>query len=268
MPSLLRVGWSSASRLPAVSGERAKMKPAQSTRLSAESCTLASSRLHRYFLFGSFQFLHEPPSPRRVDVDPGAHRARQCNRLDVAPLRRGGLRAHDLVDQRRVVLEQLPLVEALLADRYVDVRAAVGAVLELAGLRLLDRLRDVHRDRAGLRVRHLPARAEDAAELADDAHLVRSRDRDVEIVEALLDLLREIRGADDVRAGLLRLAGLLALGEDGDARLAPGAVREHQRPAELLLGVADIEAQVEVRLDGLVELRGREALQHPDRFHR
>src|SRR5205823_3888961 len=124
------------------------------------------------------------------------------------------------------------------------------------------------RDGAGLRVRHLPARAEDPAELTDDAHLVGSRDRDVEVVEALLDLLREIGRADDVSARLLGLAGLLALGEDGDARLSPRAVREHQRPAQLLLGVAHVEAEVEVRLDRLVELRGREALQHPDRFHR
>ena len=40
---------------------------------------------------------------------------------------------------------------------------------------------DVQRHRARLRVRHQPARAEDAAELADDAHLVGRRDRDVEV---------------------------------------------------------------------------------------
>ena len=50
--------------------------------------------------------------------------------FDVAPLGGGRLRAHDLVDQRRVVLQQLALVEALLADRDVDVRAVVRAVLE------------------------------------------------------------------------------------------------------------------------------------------
>src|SRR5437868_14850393 len=121
------------------------MKPAQSTRPAAESCTLASLRLHRYrFLFRSFEVFHDAPSPRRVDVDPGTHRAGQCNRLDVAAFGRGWLRPHDLVDQHRVVLEQLALVEALLADRDMDVCAAVGAVLELAGLRLLDGLCDVH----------------------------------------------------------------------------------------------------------------------------
>src|SRR5262249_3473476 len=109
-------------------------------------------------------------------------------------------------------------------------------------------------------------RAEDASELSDDAHLVRRGDRDVEVVEALLDLAREVRGADDVRAGLLRLARLVAVGEDSDARLAARAVGEHQRPAQLLLGVTDVEAEVEMRLDGLVELRGLEALEDADRL--
>src|SRR5439155_19146012 len=92
--------------------------------------------------------------------------------------------------------------------------------------------------------------------------------RDVEVVEALLDPRREVGGADDFRARLLGLAGLLALGEDHDAGLAAGAVREHQRPAQLLLGVTDVEPEVEVRLDSLVVLRRREAFQHPDRLCR
>src|SRR5919204_563468 len=122
-------------------------------------------------------------------MDPGAHRRGQRNSLNVAALRGRRLRADDLVEQRRVVLGELALVEALFAERDVNVCAAVGAVLELAGLRLLHGLAHVHRDGAGLRVRHLPARAEDAAELADHAHLVRGRDRHVEVVEPLVELL-------------------------------------------------------------------------------
>src|SRR5581483_12250400 len=152
------------------------------------------------------------------------------------------------------------------ADRDVDVRAAVGAVLELAGLRVADRLRDVEGDRARLRVRHQAARAEDAAEAADVPHLVGRRDRDVELGEALLDPLREVGGADDVGACLLRLARLVALGEDGDPHVLAGAVREHQRPAELLVGMADVQTEPEVHLDGLVELRAGELLQHPHRL--
>src|SRR5688572_5426504 len=107
--------------------------------------------------------------PRLGRVDPHArpHGAGQRDRVDVATLRRCGLRADDLLDHRRVVLEQHALVEALAPDREMDVGPAVGAVLELARLRLAYGLPDVHRDRARLRVRHLAARPEDAAELAD-----------------------------------------------------------------------------------------------------
>src|SRR6266576_480784 len=93
--------------------------------------------------------------------------------------------------------------------------AEAGAVLELARLRLAHGLPDVHRHGAGLRVRHQAARTEDPAELADVPHLVRCRNRDVEIREPFLDALREIGRADDVRARVLRLLRLVALGEDG-----------------------------------------------------
>src|SRR3954447_10276278 len=76
----------------------------------------------------------------RVDLDAGAHRAGQRDRLEVTALRARGLRADDLLEQRRVVLQQGLLVEARLADRQVDVCRAVRAVLDLAGLGLLDRL--------------------------------------------------------------------------------------------------------------------------------
>ena len=107
----------------------------------------------------------------------------------------------------------------------------------------------------GLGIRHQAARAEHAPEPSDLAHLVGRRDRDVEVGEAFLDALRQVCGADDVGSGLLGLARLLALGEDGDALLAPGSVRQRDRAAQLLLGVADVEAEAEVHLDRLVELR-------------
>ena len=37
--------------------------------------------------------------------------------------------------------------------------------------------------------------------------------------------------------------------------IAPGAVRKHHRAAQLLLGVADVQAEVHVHLDRLVEAR-------------
>ena len=148
----------------------------------------------------------------------------------------------------------------------MNVRAAIGAVLELAALHVADGLADVEGHRAGLRVRHLPARAEDPSELADDTHHVRCGDGDVEVVESLLDLRGEVCRADDVSTGLFGLFGLLALCEHGDAHGLAGAVRKHQRPAELLVGVADVETEAEVRLHCLVEGRALEALQELERL--
>src|SRR5262249_24801133 len=40
------------------------------------------------------------------------------------------------------------------------------------------------------------------------------------------------------------------------------------RPAKLLLGMADVQAQIEVHLDGLVELRALARLEQPNRLDR
>src|SRR5439155_10887875 len=190
------------------------------------------------------------------------HRARERDLVDVAALRGGWFRTLYLLDERAVVLQQRALVERLLADRDMDVRPAVRPVLDLAGLRLADRLADLERDGARLRVRHQAARAEDAPEPADGAHHVRRRDRDVEVGEALLDALGEVRRTDDIRSGLLGLARLVALGEHGDADVAARAVRKRDRPAQLLVGMPDVETEVEVGLDRLVELRRLQRLEH------
>src|SRR5262249_17329009 len=57
------------------------------------------------------------------------------------------------------------------------------------------------------------------------------------------------------------LTCLVAFGEHGDTLLAACAVREHHRPSQLLVRVADVQAKVEVNLDGLVELRGGRLLE-------
>ena len=74
-------------------------------------------------------------------------------------------------------------------------------------------------------------------------------------VKPSCDVLGEVLGADDVRAGLLGLARLVALGEDGDRDVLAQPVRQRDRAAQLLVGVADVEARAHVDLDGLVELR-------------
>src|SRR4051812_49411038 len=195
-----------------------------------------------------------------VDLHARTHRRRDGDRADVATLGGGRLGADDLVDHGRVVLQKRARLEAGLADVEMDDRGAVGAVLDLAGLGLLDGLGDVHRHGADLRVGHLALRAEDPAELADHGHHVRRRDRDVEVREAVLDLLGQVLGADDVGPGLLGLARLVALGEDGDRHALAQAVGQRDRAAQLLIGVAHVQAGADVELDGLVEARPLELL--------
>ncbi len=143
-------------------------------------------------------------------------------------------------------------------------RGAIGAVLDLARLRLLDGLGHVHRDRADLRVGHLPRRSEDPPETTDDRHQVGRGDRHVELVEALLDALGQVLAADDVRAGRFGLLRAIALGEDDDAHVLAQAVGQRDRATQLLVGVAHVQARAHVQLDRLVELRARQALDQRD----
>ena len=120
----------------------------------------------------------------------------------------------------------------------------------------VDGLLDVVGDGADLGVRHLALRAEHAAELADRA----ASSCGVEIatsksVQPLLDLLGEVVAADEVGAGRLGVAGLLALGEDGDGDVLAETVGQREGAAQLLLGVADVDAEQDVQLDRLVEAR-------------
>jgi hypothetical protein len=119
----------------------------------------------------------------------------------------------------------------------------------------LDGAGDVHRHRADLGVRHQVAGPEDLAQTADDRHHVGRRDAAVELDRAALDGLHQVLGADDVGAGRLRLVGLRAAGEHGDAHRLAGAVGQRDHAAHHLVGVARVDAEVHRDLDGLVELR-------------
>ena len=59
---------------------------------------------------------------------------------------------------------------------------------------------------------------------------------------------------DDVGAGLVRVIGLVALGEDRDANVLAGALGQRHDAAHHLVGMARVDAEVERDLDSLVEL--------------
>src|SRR6266542_2553500 len=193
---------------------------------------------------------------RGVDLDPRPHRCRDGDALDVAALGRGRLGPDDLVEHDLVVLGERLGREGGLAEHQVDVAPAVGAVLELSGLDVGDRLAHVGGDRAGARVRHQPAGAEDAAQPADLAHHLRHRHGGVEVEETALHPLDEVAAADHVGAGLLGLTRGLALGEDGHPDRLAGAVRQRDRAPDDLVGAPRVDPELKGDLDGGVEARG------------
>ena len=203
---------------------------------------------------------------RDVHPETRAHRGGDGQGPQVLALRAAGLGAVDRIHQGRQVLDQLLFAEARLADGHVDDGALVDLELDAACLDLLDRALEVERDGARLRVRHQAAPAEDPSQLADHAHDVRRREGDVELEPAGFDLLDQVLGADLVRTGTERLEGLLALGEDGDADDLARPVRQDDRAADHLVGVAGVDAQAQVRLDGCVELDVRCLLRDRDRL--
>ncbi len=77
--------------------------------------------------------------------------------------------------------------------------------------------------------------------------------------------LREVLAADHVGAGRFGLGGLGALREDRDLDVLAESVGQCDRAAQLLVGVAHVEAGAHVHLDGLVELGAREILDEGDR---
>src|SRR5436190_3625311 len=201
-----------------------------------------------------------------IDLHAGPHGRSQCYGAQVASFRRRRLGPDELLDHGRIVLQQLALAEARLADHEVDDGRAVGAVLDLAGLRLPDRFGEIHGDGAHLGVGHLAGGPEDAPEAADHGHHVRRGDGHVEVVKALLDPFGQVVATHDVGARLFGLAHLLALREDGDLDVLAKAVGQGDRSAQLLVGVADVEPRAYVNLDRLIKRGAAETAHQRDRL--
>src|SRR5690606_11955013 len=99
-----------------------------------------------------------------------------------------------------------------LADDEMQVGVPVDAKLDLAALDVADGLLDIHRDRAGLRVRHQATWTKHPTEPSDLAHHVGGRDDRVEVESPVLDLFDQLVATDDVGP---RRPGFLGLGPDG-----------------------------------------------------
>ena len=144
--------------------------------------------------------------------------------------------------------------EGELPDRRVNDAGLVDAELHLAGLDLLDRLRDVRRDRAGLRVRHEAARTEHLAEAPDAAHHVRRRDHGVEVHPSTEDLLDDLVTAHEVGARVLRFLLLVRAGNRQHALALAEPVGQDDRAAHHLVRMLRIDAEPQGHFHRLVEL--------------
>lgn len=144
----------------------------------------------------------------------------------------------------------------------------VSTILHAAALELLDRLSNVRGDGAELRVRHQTAGAEDLAQTANLAHLIRGSNGSVEVELASLDLSSQLVGANDVSASLTSGVSCSALSEDGNTDGLTRAIRQGDRTTQLLISLTGIDTQAEVSLDGLIELGGCDLLHHCKRLKR
>ena len=137
----------------------------------------------------------------------------------------------------------------------MDDTGLLDAELNRAGLRVLDGLSHVRRDRTNFRVRHQAARAKHLTETTDNRHHVRRRDDAIKVHEAALDLFHQVLSADEIGSGFLGFFCLGILREHGDANVLAGARRKIDHAADHLVSIFRVNAEVHSDFDGLVKLR-------------
>src|SRR5579884_1989376 len=98
------------------------------------------------------------------------------------------------------------------------------------------------------------------------AHHVGRGDRDVEIEPAALDPLNQILRANDIGSSFLGLPGLFAFGESDDALRPARPEWQDDGAADLLVGVANVDAESNVQLDCAGEVGSRDLSDEVDRF--
>src|ERR1035438_7152708 len=182
-----------------------------------------SRRSARSFILSSFFFISTPARElerrlgaeyRHIQRYARPHGRAKGSALDVLAFGRGRLGFNHGADEAGSVFDQLFRRKADLADRGMDDSGFVHAELDFAGLDFLDRFRHVLGDRAGFRIGHQTARAENLAEFADRAHHVGRGDHGVEIRPAFgLDLVDHVVAAHEIGAGFFGFLLLVAAGD-------------------------------------------------------
>ena len=190
-----------------------------------------------------------------VDLDAGAHGGSGDAGSDILALCGCGLCLDDSTDECYIVVIKLLSTEADLADGAVDDVGLVETVLNFTGLGFGNCLLEVGGDSTGLRGRHEALRSEDLTETADGAHHVGAGDNGIELKPVfLLNLLNELHAAGIVGACSHDLVNALGLAENKDANALAGSVGENDGATDLLVRVTAVNTELDVQLDGLVEL--------------
>ena len=131
----------------------------------------------------------------------------------------------------------------------------VQTILDFTSLDLLDSSSNVGGNGAGLGGGHQTLGAQDLTKTANNAHHVGRSDNDVEVEPVFLgDLLDQLHAADIVSASSLCLFNLCVLSENQNAAGLAGAVGQNNCATDLLVCVTGVNAQLDMQLDGLVEL--------------
>jgi hypothetical protein len=141
--------------------------------------------------------------------------------------------------------------------RHVHVAVAVGAVLDLAALELLDGLGRRRGDGAGLGVGHEATGAEHATERPTSG--IRSGVAMVTSKSSMPPSIWAARSSAPTNSAPAASAACgrgVADGEHGDADVLAGARRQRDGAAHHLVGLAGVDAEADDQLDGLVEVGG------------
>ena len=143
----------------------------------------------------------------------------------------------------------------ILPTGAVNNAGLVHAELHFTGLDLFHRLDHVHRDGAGLGVRHEAARPENLTQLTHRAHHVRGSDHGVEIGPAFrLDLVDHVVAAHKIGPGFGGLALFIAASDHQHADRLAKPVGKHHSSAHHLIGVLGIHAKINGEFNSFVEL--------------
>ena len=163
--------------------------------------------------------------------------------MDVAALGGGGLDAQDLLQHDGVVLDQLrrprttcaPITTCTRPARFSVRYSILPALISSTAFAISNVIVPLR----GLGI--LPCGPSTRPSRPTTAIMSGVASATSKSVQPSCTRVREIVGAHVVGAGLLGRARVLALGEHGDRLRAARAVRQHQRAAQLLVGVAHVE---------------------------